>query len=203
MVKEVQVNVPSETRTIVFRHHFLRFFKPASGISLLIVLGAVGFVVWRPLGAGLWLLAGAWATSAYLYWSWHTFAFTPDNRLIRRRGFQGCTQDIISLFGVVTPRQPPILGKWLDVGSVQINAMGDTLHIQQIADFHAFYRRLVYGAPHQEPSSPVQIFLQVPTSTEFGGERPVELPRSNPTPALAHTPAPDPGAPDRPHIPDQ
>jgi len=183
---------PDPSKPQVYHHHIIKFWRQVSGISLLLVLGILAALIWRPLLALFWMPALSWLACLGFYWSWHTFSFTPDDRLICKRGFRGCTQDIVSLFGVVTPQQPPIFGKWLDVGSVQINPIGGSMRIQHIADFDAFYQRLVYGAQHQEPPSPVQIFLQVPTTTGLGAGWPVELPLKRRPHTIEHRPGPGP-----------
>jgi hypothetical protein len=137
----------------VYRYHWLAFWKPLASISFLLVLGVSGLVVWFPLGLGFLTLALVGAVSICLFWSWHTFTFTPDNRLIRQRGFLGSTKDVISFFGVVTPYLIPVLGRWLDVGNVYLSLPGPDIHIRYIGNFEAFYRQLVYGPQQQRSRS--------------------------------------------------
>lgn len=159
----------------VYRYHWLAFWKPLAGIALLVVLGVGAILVWLPVGLGLLALALIGAASLYLYWSWHTFAFTPDDRLILRRGVDGSIKDVISLFGVVVPYQIPVLGPWLDVGSVSLSPFGRSIHIRHIAHFEAFYSRLVYGAQQQgsHPGTPpVQVIVQLLPALRVGDRWP-------------------------------
>jgi hypothetical protein len=169
----------------IYHHHWVAYWREASGISLLIVLGVASILVWQPLCLGFWLGALAWCGALYLHWNWHTFTFTPDSRLICRRGFMGSARDVVSLFGVVTPYQPPILGRWLDVGSVRMYPFGGELHIRHIASFAAFEQRLLYGAQRQEPraESPVQIVVQLPPAPD-GASWPPRLSPERPQTAL-------------------
>lgn len=162
----------------VHRYHWLAFWKPMAVIALLVVLGVGGILVWLPLGLGLLALALIRAVSLYLHWSWHTFAFAPDNRLILRRGVNGSTKDVISLFGVVKSYQIPLLGPWLDVGSVRLSPFGSSIHIRHIACFEAFYSRLVYGAQQQASRAepPVQVIVQLLPAPCTGGRWPGQLP---------------------------
>jgi hypothetical protein len=156
----------------VYHHHWLAFWKPLAGISFLLVLSIGGALVSLPLGLSLVILALIGAVSVYLAWSWHTFTFTAGNRLVRRRGFLGCTKDAITLFGVVTPYQIPVLGQWLDMGNVYLGLPGPDIHIRYIAHFTAFYRRLIHGAQQQgshSDSPPVQVIVQLPPSPRAAG----------------------------------
>jgi len=139
----------------VYHYHWLAFWKPMAVIGLLVVLGVGAILVWLPVGLGLLALALALigAVSLYLYWSRHTFAFTPDNRLILRRGVLGSTIEVTSLFGVVVSYQIPVLGPRLDVGSVRLSPFGRSIHIRHIAHFEAFYSRLVHGVQPAEAGS--------------------------------------------------
>jgi hypothetical protein len=155
----------------VYHHHWFALWKPLTGIALLVVLSVGGGLVWLPLGLGLFTLALIGAVSLYLYWSWHTFSFTADNRLVRRRGFLGCTKDVISLFGVVTPYQIPALGQWLDVGNVHLGILVPNVEIRHIARFSAFYNRLVYSVQKQERRSdptPIYVVVQFPSVSYAG-----------------------------------
>lgn len=147
-----------------FHHHWLAFWQPLAMTCLLVVLSSISTLVWVPLGIGLLTLVAIVAVGVYLFWSWHTFTFTEDNRLIRRRGFLGCTEDVITLFGVLTPYQAPIVGKILNAGSVHLGIPGPDIDIRYIANFHAFYERMVMGAQQQRPPEPpvVQVFFQMP-----------------------------------------
>jgi len=163
----------------VHRYHWLAFWKPMAVIALLVVLGGGGILVWLPLGLGLLALALIGTGSLYLHWSWQALAFTPDNRLILQRGVDGSTKDVISLFGVVMSRQIPLLGPWLDVGSVRLSPFGSIIHIRHIAHFEAFYSRLVYGAQQQASRPdplPVQVIIQLLPAPRAGGRWPGQLP---------------------------
>jgi len=163
----------------VHRYHWLAFWKPMAVIALLVVLGVGGILVWLPLGLGLLALALIGTGSLYLHWSWQALAFTPDNRLILQRGVDGSTKDVISLFGVVMSRQIPLLGPWLDVGSVRLSPFGSIIHIRHIAHFEAFYSRLVYGAQQQASRPdplPVQVIIQLLPAPRAGGRWPGQLP---------------------------
>jgi hypothetical protein len=148
----------------VFHHHWLAYWKPLAVACSLAVLGLVCLLIWTPLGMGFLTLAAVIVVEVYLFWTWHTFTFTDDNRLIRRRGFLGCIKDVITLFGVLTPYEVPILGKMLNVGSVHLGIPGPDIHIRHIAKFDAFYERLVHGARQQRAPEPpvVQFFFQMP-----------------------------------------
>lgn len=128
-----------------FHPHWLAFWRRFLGIALLVGMGLLGFVVWVPLGFIFWAMAAASGVSIYLEWSWNTCTFTADRRLIRRRGFMGCARDIISLFGTITPYQIPILGQWLDMGSVELRipGQGQIVYIRHIAHFQEFCRLLM------------------------------------------------------------
>ena len=163
-----------------FHHHWLAFWKPLAMTCLLVVLSSISTLVWVPLGIGLLTLAAIVAVGIYLFWTWHTFTFTEDNRLIRRRGFFKCAEDVISLFGVITPYWIPILGKILNVGSVYLGIPGADIHIRHIANFDAFYERLVSSAQEQQraPDPPlVQVFFQMPPMPYGVWHRDDQLPR--------------------------
>jgi hypothetical protein len=149
----------------VYRYHWLAFWKALAGVSFLLVLSIAGFLFYLPLGLVLLTLALIGAVTIYLSWSHHTLTFTPSSRLVRRRGFLGCTEDVISLFGTITPYQVPALGWWLDVGSVYLGIPGPDIHIRHVAHFGSFHRRLVYDAQQQANRlniPPVQIVVQLP-----------------------------------------
>lgn len=135
-----------------YRYHPLAFWKGLAGAALMLVLGTGGILLWTPLGLGLWAVAHATVVGVYHCWKWHTLTFTPDNRLIRRRGFLGCTQDLVSLFGRITPSQVPVLGQWLDVGSVYLGIPGPDLDIRHVSSFMSFRNRLICGARQQQAS---------------------------------------------------
>ena len=128
-----------------FHPHWLAFWRRFLGIALLVGMGLLGFIVWVPLGFIFWAMAAASGVSIYLEWSWNICTFTADRRLIRRRGFMGCTRDVISLFGTITPYQIPILGPWLDMGSVELRipGQGQVVQIRHIAHFEEFCRLLM------------------------------------------------------------
>jgi hypothetical protein len=136
---------PRESET--YRYHWLSYWRALSIIALLIVLGSAAILASPTMGLILWVLALAGLVNVWLRRTWHSLYFTPDGRLIRRRGILGCTHDIITLFGVITPYQVPFVGHWLDVGSVHMGIPGPDEHIHHISPFAQFYRRLVYGWP--------------------------------------------------------
>jgi hypothetical protein len=113
----------NESEALTFHLHWLNYWKSLAMACLLAVLTPIGLLAWLPLGIGCLVLATVLAAGVYLDWTWNTFGFTDDGRLIRRRGVFGCTRDIITLFGVLTPYQIPGLGEALDVGSVQLGVV--------------------------------------------------------------------------------
>lgn len=154
-----------EQGIVVFRHHWLAYWKHLATTALLIALGPGGLLLWPPLGIALVVMALINAAGIYLSWMWHTFTFTEDNRLVRRRGPVGNARDVITLFGVITPYQIPFLGEWLDVGSIYLGIPGPNIHIHHIANFAEFYHRLYQGArpPGHDPDPPpIHIVLQWP-----------------------------------------
>jgi hypothetical protein len=156
----------SSTFLQVYYHHWLAFWKPLMGIILLLVLGVGGFWVWLPLGIILFVSAIIWGISLWLYRSWHTFSFTADHRLKHQRGFLGSSQDVITLFGVITPYQMPILGRWLDMGSIRLNIPNSDIHIRHIANFNAFRTQLLRSRTQQQERrsvQPVQVVIQMPS----------------------------------------
>lgn len=170
----------------VHRYHWLAFWKPMAVIALLVVLGVGGILVCLLLGLGLLTLALIGAVSLYLHWSWQALAFTPDNRLILQRGVNGSTKDVISLFGVVMSYQIPLLGPWLDVGSVRLSPLGRNIHIRHIAHFEAFYNRLVHGEQQQASRAepPVQVIVQLLPAPRAGDRWPGQLPPVEARPTL-------------------
>ncbi len=154
---------PRESET--FRYHWVFYWRVLSIASLLTVLGAVAIRAVPGAGLVLWGLALAVLVGIWLHRRWHRITLTDDGRMIRWGGFFGCTRDIINLWGVITPYEIPIVGRWLDVGSVHLGIPGPDLHICHITPSANFYRRLVYGTQRQEGrdrGSPVQIFIQYP-----------------------------------------
>ncbi len=147
-----------------YHYHWLAFWKPIAAVTFLAMLSIGGAWIWLPLGLCFLALALIGAMSLYLNWSWHSFTFTTDNRLIWRRGFLGCTEDVISLFGIVTPYQIPILGRCLDIGNVHLRVAGSNLDVRHIAHFQAFCDRLTHGAPRREerPTS-TSVYFIVPS----------------------------------------
>ena len=173
----------------VYRYHWLAFWNALAGVSFLLVLSIAGFLLYLPLGLVLLTLALIGAMTIYLSWSHHTLTFTPSNCLVRRRGFLGCTEDVISLFGTITPYQIPVLGRWLDVGSVYLGIPGPDAHIRYVAHFGSFHRRLVYGAQQQasrSSPSPVQIVIQLPPAQFPRGDLRSRLSPGEPGPALIY-----------------
>ncbi len=160
----------TSTQPESYHYHWLAFWRPLAAVVLLAMLSIGGSWVWLPLGLGFLALALIGAMSLYLHWSWHTFTFTADNRLIRRRGFLGCTEDVISLFGIVTPYQIPVLGRCLDIGNVHLRVAGSSLHVRHIAHFQAFCGQLTHSIRRQEERpAPTSIYFIVPAPfMEYG-----------------------------------
>lgn len=156
---------------LVFHPHWFAFWKPLTASCLLVLAGAVATVAGAPHGLILVLMGGLGLLAVYLFWSWHTLTFTEDNRLVRRRGILGCSEDVITLFGVLTHHQIPILGKALDVGSVHLGIPGPDIHIRHIGNFAAFYRRMLASNQPQARAEPpvIQLFFQVPAMPTQGG----------------------------------
>jgi hypothetical protein len=150
----------------IYRYHWLAFWKPLSVTSLLFLLGTAGLLVWQPLAFLFYVPAVVLGMALVLTWRWRSLRFTPDHRLSRRRGILGSTEDVISLFGVITPYQTPVLGRMLDVGSVHLGIPGPDIHIRHIANFQAFYHDLLFGAAQQEEAAAqpavVQVHVYVP-----------------------------------------
>jgi hypothetical protein len=144
-----------------FHPHWLAYWQALAVIALLIVVGFLGLLLWPPLGLFLWGLALGGAIGTYLYWRWHFYVFTTDKRLIRQRGILGCASDVITLFGVITPYQTPLLGEWLDVGSVHLGIPGPDIRLRHIAHFREFCSYLVVDEPPAR-DPPVQVFIQMP-----------------------------------------
>jgi len=145
----------------VFRHHWLAYWRSLVVIAGLTTLGllTMGILHWPLLGVGLWSIALVLAVRIYLLRTWHTLTFTPDNRLIYRRGLFGSTQDVISILGTVTSHRTPLLSNLLDVGSVYLGVPGPDVHIRHIANFTAFYQRLCQArrpGPLSQSSQPPQ-----------------------------------------------
>lgn len=154
---------PRESET--YRYHWLFYWQVLSIVCLLLVLGAVAVLAAPSAGLVLWGLALTVFVGIWLHWSWHSITFTQDARMVRRGGVFGCTYDIINLWGVITPYEIPIVGSWLDVGSVHLGIPGPDLHVRHITPFSAFYRRLVCGAQQREEhrgAAPIQVFVQYP-----------------------------------------
>ena len=146
---------------LTFRHHWLAYWKPFVGIGLLAALGTAAMFLWMPLGLALNVLAILVGLATYCSWAWHTIAFTDDNRLIYRHGPFGVSHSFISLIGTVTTHQVPLLGQWLDVGSVHLGVPGPDTTIRYIAHFSAFCRRLAYSRSEQRGSERVSVQVNV------------------------------------------
>jgi len=177
--------IPSAGSAQVYHHHWLAYCKPLSFASLLLVLGGGLARLWLPLGLVALAMALIVALGTYLYRSWHTLAFTDDNRLVYRHGFLGCTENVFYLFGVITPHRTPILGQWLDVGEVHLSI--PNVRIRHIAHFSAFRSRLMSSAQRQEspPSPPVQVIIQLPPR-QPAGRWPDLAPPAGPGPVLLY-----------------
>jgi hypothetical protein len=129
-------------------------------------------------GLALLMLALIVAVSTYYHWSWHWLNITPDGRLVYCYGLFATRQDIISLFGVVTPHQTPILGPLLNVGSVYLGIPGPDSQIHYIANFRAFRTQLVNGATQAESRSDPypQVVIHLPPSPYASVSQPERLP---------------------------
>ena len=84
--------------------------------------------------------------SICLYRTWHSYYFTDDHRLVYQHGFLGRHTDVFTLFGRITQTQLPFLGKWLDVGDVNLGTVGPDLYLQYIGQFDDFRRFLMASA---------------------------------------------------------
>jgi hypothetical protein len=146
-----------------FRHHWVAFAGPLSVVALLLVAGLASMLFSVGLGLVLWAVAVVILAGTWQWREWHTLTFTVDNRLLRRRGPFGLSRDLITLFGVISPTQTPILGPWLDVGDVHLGIPGPDIHIRQIEHFEAFCQRLIAGAQPQREQE-FYIYLQMPDS---------------------------------------
>lgn len=148
-----------------FHHHWWAYRKPVATSCLLAAIGSAAVLLRLPLGVVFLAMGVAGWAGIYLFWTWHTLTFTQDHRLIRRRGICGSAEDVITLFGVITPYQTPFLGRALDVGSVHLGIPGPNIHIKHIASFAAFYQQLLYGAQQQQRAAEppvIQVFFQMP-----------------------------------------
>lgn len=174
--------VPASSR--IYYHHWLAYWKSLAAIASLLVLGVAGLIVSPPLGAGLLAFSLVVGAALCLWRSWHTLTFLHDGRLVRRRGLGGCAQDVISLFGVITPYQVPVVGRWLDVGSVHLGIPGPDIHIRHIGDFRTFCAQLFSGAQQQEEraGTSVQIVLVCPPAPAAGQQWAVRPPPEIPAP---------------------
>lgn len=158
-------NRPGPRESETYRYHWVYYWRALSIVCLLIVLGAVTIPAELGTGLVLWGLGLAVFVRIWLHRGWHIISLTDDGRMIRRGSVFGCTYDIINLWGVISPYEIPIVGRWLDMGSVHLGIPGPDLHIRHITPFSVFYRQLVYGVQRQEDhrhGAPVQIFVQYP-----------------------------------------
>lgn len=145
----------SDTRYgLIYRHHPIKYLKLLVGVALLIVLGAVGLWLWLPLGIGLGIVAAVLSVGVYLEWRQTMFWFTVDHRLVYRRGFRGNEQDTISLFGKLSYKQIPLVGQWLDVGTINMLVPGATVQLKHIGNFASFYDQLVTGPTPVKEAEP-------------------------------------------------
>ena len=125
-----------------FHHHCWAYRAPIGLVALLGLMGAGAMISAPRLGLLVCFMAVVAAVGIRLHWSWHTLEVT-ESKLIRRHGMAGLQRDVISLFGQVSTYQTPVVGKWLDVGSIHLKAPGSDLTIRHIANFNSFYQQLV------------------------------------------------------------
>lgn len=140
----------------IYYHHWLAYWRLLAGLALLLLLGLASLALWPPLGAGLLAFTLTVGAALHLWRSWHTLTFLPDGRLVRRRGVGGCIHDVITLFGVITPYQMPVVGRLLDVGSVHLGIPGPDIHIRHIGNFEAFCRDLFTSEEPQDGATQQQ-----------------------------------------------
>lgn len=150
-------SIPTTGR--VYHYHWLAYWQALAVIAMSSVLGVGALVFAPPLGAGLLAFSGILIGALCLWRAWNFLAFHPDGRLVRYHGLARSTQDVISLIGIITPFQLPWLGRWLDVGSVHLNILGQHMVIRHVADFQAFCNDLFAVA--QQLQQPVQQNVQV------------------------------------------
>ena len=166
----MNVQFNQSTPTPIYRHHWLAFWKLLSFISLLLVASVWAFRVHVGLGLLLLALALIGGLAVYLQWHWTIITFTPDHRLVLRRGIFGSITDIFSLFGTITPYQTPLLGSLLDEGSLYLRLAGIDTHIRHIANFGSFYSNILTGAGQARAGYPgLNIIIQFPLDGFDGG----------------------------------
>ena len=174
------MNVAPASQT--FYYHWWAFWKPLAAASVLTAAGAALLLILPPLGFILLILAAGDMVGVCMFRAWNTFQFINGNRLIRKRGFLGSAEDFITLFGVISPYQVPILGRWFNVGSVHLGIPGPDVHINHIANFSEFHRLLLNGAERQEQAEPqlFQFIIQFPPPPYYWPDRARELPAERP-----------------------
>lgn len=177
--------VPASSR--IYYHHWLAYWKPLAAIASLLVLGMAGLMLWPLVGAGMLAFSLVVGAALHLWRSWHTLTFLDDGRLVRRRDVGGCAQDVISLFGVITPYQIPVVGRWLDAGSVHLGIPGPDIHIRHIGNFRAFCTQLFSSVQQEERSqTSVQVVLVWPPvpgdNRQWAVHPPPQIPAPRPEP---------------------
>ena len=130
----------------VYRPHWLAYWRLVAATIVLSTLGLAGLAVSVPVALLALGLAAACAVSICLYRTWHFYYFTDDRRLVYRHGFLGRHTDVFTLFGRITQTQMPFLGKWLDVGDVNLGTVGPDLYVRHIGQFEDFRRFLMASA---------------------------------------------------------
>jgi uncharacterized membrane protein YdbT with pleckstrin-like domain len=125
------------------------------------VLGIVALGVCPPAAACIWVAAAGWAAQVYLDWHWTRFWITADHRLRIQRGLLWKDWETISLFGRISGRETPVVGQFLDVGTVCTQTPGGQLEFKHIGNFRRFYRELTAASepqPAVQPSCTVVLF---------------------------------------------
>ncbi len=150
---------PIPTTARVYQYHWLAYWQALAVIAVSSILGVGALVFAPPLGAGLLAFSAVLIGALCLWRSWNFLAFHPDGRLVRYHGLDHSHQNVISLIGIITPYQLPWLGRWLDVGSVHLNILGQHMVIRHVADFQAFCNDLFAVA--RQAQQPVQQNMQV------------------------------------------
>lgn len=130
----------------VYRPHWLAYWRLLATAITLSIVGFACLAVSAPAALIVLGLAAISAVGICLYRTWNYYYFTDDHRLVYRHGFLGRHVDVFTLFGRITQTQMPFLGKWLDVGDVNLGTVGPDLYLQYIAQFEDFRRFLMASA---------------------------------------------------------
>lgn len=130
----------------VYRPHWLAYWRLIAAAIVLSIAGFACLAVSVTAALLVLAVAAACAVGMCLYRTWHFYYFTDDRRLVYRHGFLGRHVDVFTLFGRITQTQMPVLGKWLDVGDVNLGTVGPDLYLQYIGQFEDFRRFLMASA---------------------------------------------------------